>query len=91
VWYSLLLAGEVLGAPVPPAALAALRPPLAVRALYRRAWPAARIAGLEGFMRRRAVQFHAAESWRGVLPSLLFMGRRRERALAVLHAWGLCP
>src|SRR5262249_8688256 len=91
VWYSLVLAGEVLGTPVSPAALAALRPSAVLRALYWLTWPAARVADLEGFMRRRAVQFHAAGSWRGMLPSLVYMGRRWARARAVLHAWGLRP
>jgi hypothetical protein len=31
------------------------------------------------------VQFHAAESWRGMLPSLLLMERRRSRARAILQ------
>jgi hypothetical protein len=76
----------VLGAPLPRPALAGLRPSLPVRALYRLTWPVEWVAGLEGHMRRRAVQFHAAESWRGMLPSLLYMGRRGDRARAIAEA-----
>jgi hypothetical protein len=54
--------------------------------LYERVWPMTRITDLEGFMRRRAVQFHAAESWRGALPSLILMGRRADRVRAAVHA-----
>jgi hypothetical protein len=85
VWYSVLLAHRILGMPVPPAAMAMLTPPAPVRALYSLLWPPARIAGLKGFSRRRAVQFHAAESWRGMLPSLLLMGRRRTRMRAIVQ------
>jgi hypothetical protein len=88
VWYSLLLTQLLLDAPVPVAQLNRLRPSLPIRLLYGRVWPAARIIDLEGFMRRRAVQFHAAESWRGVLPSLVLMGRRAERARVALQALG---
>jgi hypothetical protein len=76
----------LLAAPVPAAALDQLRPAMPLRLLYGLVWPAARIVDLEGFMRRRAVQFHAAESWRGTLPSLILMGRRAERAHAMLDA-----
>jgi hypothetical protein len=86
VWYSFSLAAQILGAPVPAEALARLRPAPAVRVLYRLTWPAAWVAELEGRMRRRAVQFHAAESWRGMLPSLLYMGRRGDRARAIGQA-----
>lgn len=85
VWYSLHLTKLLLGAPVPHDLLRQLRPSLPVRLLYGQVWPAARIAGLRGFMRRRAVQFHAAESWRGMLPSLILMGRRGARARAVVQ------
>ena len=70
------LASRLLGAPLPAEVRRRFRPTLPLRAAYRLAWPVARIADLDGSMRRRAVQFHAAESWRGMLPSLLYMGRR---------------
>lgn len=87
VWYALLLAEQILGAPVPPAALRCLTPDLLTRALYRWMWPRARIEALAGFSRRRAVQFYAAESWRGMLPSLVLMGRRRDRLRAMFRAF----
>jgi hypothetical protein len=86
VWYSLLLTRMLLRTPVPAAVVDRLRPSMPLRLLYGLVWPAARIVDLEGFMRRRAVQFHAAESWRGTLPSLILMGRRAERARAALEA-----
>ena len=85
VWYAVLLARRILGTPVPQAAMAMLTPPSPVRALYSLLWPPGRIAGLKGFSRRRAVQFHAAESWRGMLPSLLLMGRRGTRLRAIVQ------
>jgi hypothetical protein len=66
--------------------LARLAPPPPLRALYGLVWPTARIADLDGHMRRRAVQFLAADSWRGMLPNLALMGRRRVRARAILSA-----
>jgi hypothetical protein len=59
---------------------------LPVRLVIKRVWPAQAIAALEGRMRRRAVQFHAAESWRGMLPSLIVMGRRRDRLGAIVES-----
>jgi len=66
--------------------LAELRPAPPVRALYGIVWPHARIAALEGRMRRRAVQVHTADSLRGTLPGLLFMGRRRARVRAAVRS-----
>jgi hypothetical protein len=86
VWYALDLAALILGTELP-AGHARLSPSAAVRKLYRVIWPPERIAGLEGFMRRRAVQFHAAESLRGTLPSLVLMGRRRARLRAFFSAF----
>ena len=86
VWYAFHLAGAILGAPLPAGTLAPLRPPAPVRALYRLTWPVGRIAALDGRMRRRAVQFHSAESWRGMLPSLIYMGRRSDRVRAIGQA-----
>lgn len=86
VWLGLRLARQLLGAPAPAAVLALLRPAPLVRVLYGLVWPTAQIADLGGKMRRRAVQFHAADSWRGMLPSLILQGRRQDRARAVLRA-----
>jgi Uncharacterised nucleotidyltransferase len=83
VWYTLQLANKVLGTPLPSAA-ACVKPGPAMRFIYPVVWPTARVARLEGFVRRRAVQFRAAESWRGMLPSIVLMGRRRTRARMLL-------
>jgi Uncharacterised nucleotidyltransferase len=86
VWYALRLAAALLGAPAPGQVLARLRPALPLRVLYGAVWPVAGIANLDGRMRRRAVQFDAAESWRGMLPGLVLMGRRGARARSLLRA-----
>jgi hypothetical protein len=78
VWYALSLAAALLKTPVPTAA-ERLRPRFGTRLLYRAIWSEATVANLDGRMRRRAVQFHAADSWRGMLPSLVLMGRRAPR------------
>lgn len=84
VWYTLGLTAVLLGTPVGTGALKALRPALPVRLLYRLVWPRRRVIRLEGFLRRRAVQFHAADSLRGMLPSLILMGRRATRTRLLL-------
>jgi len=86
VWYSLLLAKRILASPVPARQLTRVAPAPPVRWLYRRLWPVQRVAALDGTMRRRAVQFHAAESWRGMLPALLLLGRRAKRVRAIGRA-----
>jgi hypothetical protein len=85
VWYALAFARRMLATPVPPAVLNDIRPMSPVRVLYRLVWPPARIEALQGHMRRRAVQFHAADSLRGMAPALLLLGRRRDRATAALQ------
>ena len=86
VWHAVRLSGELLSAPVPAGALDRFRPAIVARALHGLVWPTAHIAALQGSMRRRAVQFDASESWRGMLPGLVLMGRRRARARALLRA-----
>jgi hypothetical protein len=86
VWYSLHLARALFRTSVAGDVLAELRPAPPVRALYGIVWPHARIAALEGRMRRRAVQVHTADSLRGTLPGLLFMGRRRARVRAAVRS-----
>jgi len=77
VWYSLSLARDLLGTPLTPARHMAPTP--AVRAMYELIWPRRVVADLDAGMRRRAVQFHVAESWRGTLPTVVLMGRRADR------------
>jgi hypothetical protein len=88
VWYSLVLTHAILGTPVPAGVLARLRPSPLLHAVYRLVWPRTQITGLAGQMHRRAVQFDAADSWRGMLPSLLLMGRRRDRLTALRQTRG---
>lgn len=84
VWYTLQLTGRLLATPGAETASKRMQPGSVVRRLYRLVWPEGRIANLHGRMRRRAVQFHAAESVRGMLPTIVLMGRRRERVRALL-------
>jgi hypothetical protein len=85
VWYGLRLAKMLLGTPVPPQVWGSFRPVPWIRALYGLAWPAEGVGNLAGQMRRRAVQTRGAESWRGTLPSLIWMGRRRTRLRTALR------
>jgi len=86
IWLALSLAERVLATPVSAHVLAELRPSWPVRALYGLVWPTSGIANLQGQMRRRAIQFSPGESLRGMLPGLVLMGRRRDRAHAALRA-----
>jgi hypothetical protein len=86
VWYTLWLASSLLATPVPGGPMAALAPNPIVRLLYRQVWPPAGVANLHGHMRRRAVQFLAADSWRGMLPNMVLMGRRQARLRAIVSA-----
>ncbi len=79
VWLALDLAEAMLGTPVPSGVMRSLGPAAPTRVLYRLAWPQANVRALRGHMRRRAVQVVTSESWRGMLTSAVFMGRRRER------------
>jgi putative nucleotidyltransferase-like protein len=86
VWYALLMAQHLLQAPSPSAAMETLRPALPLRRLYSALWPVHRVAGLQSMMRWRLVQFDAADSLRGMLPSLVLLGRRGLRARALVEA-----
>jgi hypothetical protein len=79
VWLALDFARAMLGTPVPAALLRSVVPAAPTRVLYRLAWPPARVHALSGHMRRRSVQFINSESWRGMIPSAVFMSRRLER------------
>lgn len=84
LWYALSLSSYLLG--TPPTPVARLAPALPMRWLYERVWPRHLIEQLDAGMRRRAVQFHVAESWRGILPSVVLMGRRRDRLRLALRS-----
>jgi hypothetical protein len=86
VWYTLHLLTLLLDSPVPESVLRGLRPSLLIQALYQRIWPVDRVRAMQGRMHRRAVQFRPADAWRGSIPSLLLMGRRRARTRVALRA-----
>jgi hypothetical protein len=86
VWYTLRLSAQLFGTPLPAGPMRALAPIAPVRWLYYLVWPPDGVANLHGHMRRRAVQFLAADSWRGMLPNLVLMGRRGARLRAIASA-----
>ncbi len=85
VWYALRVASSLLAFDMPSEARP-MRPALPLRMLYELLWPEERVADLTGRTRWRTVQFRVADSWRGMLPTLVLMGRRRDRARAVARA-----
>lgn len=84
LWYALSLATQLLGTPSTVAER--LAPSLPIRLLYEGVWPRSAVASLEATMHRRAVQFHVAESWRGMVPTLVLMGRRRDRLRLLIRS-----
>jgi hypothetical protein len=82
VWLGLEAAARILGTPRP-AAGRRLSPAAPMRVLYGLVWSFDEMGALRAQMRRRGVQFHAAESWRGTIPSLVLMGRRMHRLGAI--------
>lgn len=83
VWYTLAIVQNMLGTPIPQSLIQQLQPALVMRVVYRCVWPTRGIVSLRGHMRRRAVQFHVADSWRGMLPSLVLLGHRRQRLKSI--------
>ncbi len=85
LWYTLSLLAAILHPPIPPEVLRVTRPPAIIRWALARIWPEAEVVNLRSKTRRRAVQFSVHESWRGTLPSLVLMGRRREKVGILLR------
>jgi hypothetical protein len=87
VWYSLRLTAALLGTPVPPSALIRLRPAGPLPALYGALWPTTVLGHCPVFFQRRALRELRRQHWAlcGVLPRVLLMGRRGERARAWLR------
>lgn len=79
LWLTLDYLQRLMGTPVPEAVMAEVRPGLLTRFGWRRVWPRKRVLNLTASTRRRTVQFSVEESLRGMLPSLLLMGRRRQK------------
>ena len=83
LWCTFQFLDQMLGTPFPKETIARLRPNPFIRWAFSRVWPESRVRDLRGVARHRAVQFRALESWREMIPSLLLMGRRREK-MAIL-------
>lgn len=79
LWLTFDLLREILDTPVPEGFVKSLKPSIFSRMLWSLIWPRKRVVGLEAVTRRRTVQFSITESWRGTLPSMVLMGRRREK------------
>ena len=83
LWYTFQFVSKMLGTPFPGEVMSRLRPNPLIRWALSRIWPESSVLNLRGTAKRRAVQFSILESWRGMIPSLLLMGRRREK-MAIL-------
>ncbi len=79
LWYVMSFLRKMLDTPMPDSVLRELAPARLTRWMYGKVWPESDVLNLNGHTRRRAVQFSASESWRGMIPSLILMGRRREK------------
>lgn len=84
LWLTFDLLEEMLGTPFPAGLVSRFKPSPITQFLWRMVWTRKSIIGLEAATRRRAVQFSLSESWRGTLPSLILMGRRREKLRILL-------
>jgi hypothetical protein len=85
LWYTFNFLQKLLDTPMPQDVMARLKPNLFIRWAFRMIWPELHVMNLASGTKRRAVQFSVMESWRGMLPSLLLMGRRREKIAVLLH------
>ena len=89
LWLTFDALEKLLGTPVPEGLLEKVRPSFIPRIIARLIWTRKKIYTLESHTRRRAVQFSTGESWRGKLPSLLLIGRRREKLSVMAHHFKL--
>ncbi|MCH8061898.1 MAG: nucleotidyltransferase family protein [Chloroflexi bacterium] len=85
IWYTLKLTRKLLGTPLAPDIEERFKPNPLIRLAYHLIWPESDALNLRSTTRRRAVQFSVSESWRGMLPSLLLMGRKREKMEIILR------
>jgi hypothetical protein len=79
VRHALLLAHELLDAPLPPEALRGARIDLLGELLHGALWPRRSVLASESKQRLRSLRFNPQVGVMGALPSLLVMGRRREK------------
>ena len=79
LWYIARVLRKMFGTPFPRDAISQLTPNPFIRWTFARIWPESRVLSLRSLTKRRAVQFTPSESWRGIIPSLLLMGRRRDK------------
>lgn len=82
----LLLLRDLLHTPVPPEALDGRVSLANVRAIHAWLWPCRAVQNLQGRQQLRSVRFNPRLGVMGVLPSLLVMGRRRDKLARLLRA-----
>ncbi len=85
LWITFVALEKMLGTTLPAGLLDSVRPSIIPRFLLRMVWPSKKIYALDSHTRRRAVQFSVGESWRGRLPSMILMGRRRDKLRIMGH------
>jgi hypothetical protein len=91
VRHALLLARELLDAPLPPEALHGARIDLLGELLHGALWPRRSVLASESKQRLRSLRFNPHLGVMGALPSLLVMGRRREKLARLRDVRALRP
>ena len=84
LWYTFKLLKIMLDTPISEDLIKKLRPNLIMRRIFSKVWPVSEIVNLSIPTKRRAVQLSVLESWRGMIPALILMGRRREKTWILL-------
>lgn len=85
LWHTLRFTRMLLDTPLPDDVLDSLRPPMLLRWAFNMIWGESQVLNLDSTTKRRAVQFSVLESWRGMIPSLVLMGRRKEKMRILLR------
>lgn len=85
LWYTFRLLGKMFNSPVSDDAISRLKPNPFIRWTLGRIWQESDVLNLRSQTKRRAVQFSVSESWHGIIPSLILMGRRREKVSILIH------
>jgi putative nucleotidyltransferase-like protein len=85
VRHTLTTLGKLLGTPIPPGALRGLSFDPVGEIAHAALWPERRVLSLRSKQRLRSLRFNPRLGPMGVLPSLVVMGRRREKLARLVH------
>lgn len=85
LWLTFRYLQQMLRTPIPDTVMRALQPSWFTRWAFAKIWHDSDVLNLRSLTKRRAVQFSMAESWRGTIPSLLLMGRKKEKVAMLLR------